>query len=119
LPAAASIRFQAWSRSSSVTPSTWSNRAIAFRTCRASLMTSFLWEGKAKSASGRRSFAAVLSPSELRGMSSPCARSLWTSRAFSMLRRAASFCLSVAMARTSKNQIDFSERTRGSARQAH
>jgi hypothetical protein len=36
-----------------------------------------------------------------------------------MLRRAASFCLSVAMARTSKNQIDFSERTRGSARQTH
>ena len=28
---AARIRFQAWSRSSSVAPSTWSNRAIAFQ----------------------------------------------------------------------------------------
>jgi hypothetical protein len=33
LSAAARIRCQARSRSSSVTPSTWSNRAIAFRTC--------------------------------------------------------------------------------------
>ena len=84
-----------------MTPSTWSNRAIAFRTWAASLSGSLRSAGKANSASGRRSFSAVLKPSELRGMSSPRARSLWTSRAFSMLCRAASFCLSVDMVGTS------------------
>jgi len=38
-------------------------------------------------------------------MSAPCARSLWTSRAFSMLRRAASFCFSSDMVRTSNDEL--------------
>jgi hypothetical protein len=101
LPAAVRMRAHAWSRSSSVTPSTWSKREIALRTWAASTSGSLRCWGKAKSAVGRRSFSAVLKPSErLRGISSPWARSLWTSRAFSMLRLAASFCFSVDMQET-------------------
>ena len=60
--AAARIFFHALSRSASVTPSTWSNRAMAFRTCLASLSGSFRSSGKAKFASDIRFFWAVLRP---------------------------------------------------------
>src|SRR6202034_2783933 len=91
------IRFHARSRSASVTPSTWLKRAIALRTCRASVSGSLRSLGNAKSLSASRSSSAVLRPSRWRGIFAPCARALCTSRALAMLRRAASFCRAVAI----------------------
>ena len=51
--AAARIRFHARSRSASLTPSTWSNRAIALRTCRASVSGSLRSLGNANSLSAQ------------------------------------------------------------------
>jgi hypothetical protein len=50
--AALRMRRQAASRSASLTPSTWSNRAMALRTCRASFKGSFRSLGKANEPAG-------------------------------------------------------------------
>src|ERR1700677_2230402 len=54
------MRRHALSRSASLTSSTCMNRAIAFRTCLASIKGSFRSEAKANDESGRRSFCAAL-----------------------------------------------------------
>src|SRR5438309_11992107 len=60
LRAAARMRFHAASRSSSVTPSTWSNRATALRTWRASVIGSLRSFVNAKRSRGSLFFWRVL-----------------------------------------------------------
>ena len=60
LRAALRMRRQAASRSASLTPSTWSNRATALRTCRASLSGSLRCSGNANVCDDIRSLERVL-----------------------------------------------------------
>src|SRR5258708_30760355 len=62
--AAARIRLQAASRSDSVTPSTWSKRAIALRTCPASFNGSLRSLGKANVQAGMPVISRALRTAE-------------------------------------------------------
>jgi hypothetical protein len=72
--AAVRIRRHAASRSASVTPSTWSKRAMALRTCLASLSGSLRFLVNAKVVERIRFCCRVLKPCDFLAMRAPLAR---------------------------------------------
>jgi hypothetical protein len=90
------MRFQARSRSVSLTPSTWPKRAMALRTWAASLSGSLRSSGAANWLSESRFSSAVLIPSLIFGTSLAVGPLVLYLTGPFEFRRAASFCFVVA-----------------------